>query len=82
MNATVIAALISLFSQLANAYVSFVTWLHEQDLVQSGIATQQLEDLKRQIHDAQLAIAAREAVRADIAAHPDRLPIDDPFLRD
>ena len=75
-------AIIGFLTSFASMIVSFMNWLHEQQLVQSGIAQQQLDDLKGQIHDVQLAIAAREAVRADVAARPDSLPVNDPFRRD
>jgi len=38
--------------------------------------------MKAQANEAQLAIAAREAVRADVASKPDSVPINDPFIRD
>jgi len=65
-----------------SAVVSLFNWLHEQQLVQSGIAQAQLQSLKDQAHEAQIAIAAREAVRADVAGKPDGVPVDDPFIRD
>ena len=77
-----ITTIIGLLSSVASTIVSFLNWLHEQQLVQSGVAQQQLNDLKGQIHDVQLAIAAREAVRADVIKHPDSLPDNDPFRRD
>jgi hypothetical protein len=77
-----ITTIISLLSSFVAMVVRVLNWLHEQKLVQSGIAQQQLEDLKGQIHGAQIAIAAREAVRADVARNPSVVPIDDPFVRD
>jgi hypothetical protein len=77
-----VTTIIGLLSGIVSAIVSFMNWLHEQQLVQSGVAQQQLDDLKGQIHDVQIAIAAREAVRADVAARPDSLPVNDPFRRD
>jgi len=77
-----IGTILGLLSSLASMIVKVMDWLHEQQLVQSGKTQQQLDDLKGQIHETQLAIAAREAVRADISKHPDSLPINDPFLRD
>lgn len=76
-----IGTILGLLSSLASVIVKVMDWLHEQQLVQSGKAQQQLDDLKGQIHDTQLAIAAREAVRADIA-RSGSLPINDPFRRD
>ena len=75
-------AIISLLGGLMSAIVNFFNWLHEQQLVQSGIAQAQLESMKAQANEAQLAIAAREAVRADVASKPDGVPVNDPFLRD
>lgn len=62
--------------------VRFMDWLHDKNLVESGKAQQQLNDLRGQIHDVQIAMAAREAVRADILANDGKLPINDPFRRD
>ena len=77
-----ITTIIGLLSNVVSVIVSFLNWLHEQQFVQSGIAQQQLNDLRGQIHEVQLAIAAREAVRADVARNPDSLPEHDPFRRD
>lgn len=77
-----LTAIIGFLSSFASMIVSFMNWLHEQKLVQSGIAQQQLDTLKGQIHEVQLAIAAREAVRADVLANDGKLPDNDPFRRD
>jgi hypothetical protein len=82
MNAALISAIVSLLGGVMSAVVNFFNWLHEQQLVQSGIAQAQLQSLKDQAHEAQIAIAAREAVRANIATKPDSVPVNDPFLRD
>jgi len=82
MSAALIAAIVSLLGGFMSAVVNFFNWLHEQQLVQSGIAQAQLESMKAQANEAQLAIAAREAVRADVASKPDSVPVNDPFLRD
>jgi len=76
------AAIIGFLSGLATVIVKLMDWLHNKKLVESGKTQQQLNDLRGQIHDVQIAIAAREAVRADIIKHPDSLPINDPFRRD
>lgn len=77
------SAIIALLSNLAAAFVKFLDWLHDKKLVESGAAQQQLEDLKGQINGIQVAIAAREAVRRDIAAAgPNVVPDNDPFIRD
>jgi hypothetical protein len=82
MNASLIATVVNLLSGVISAVIGFFNWLHEQQLVQSGIAQAQLQSLKDQAHEAQIAIAAREAVRSDIATKPDGVPVDDPFVRD
>ena len=82
MNAALISAIVSLLGGFMSAVVNFFNWLHEQQLVQSGIAQAQLQSLKDQAHEAQIAIAAREAVRADVSSKLDSVPVNDPFLRD
>jgi len=82
MSAALISAIVSLLGGFMSAVVNFFNWLHEQQLVQSGIAQAQLESMKAQANEAQLAIAAREAVRADVASKPDSVPVNDPFIRD
>lgn len=82
MNVALISAIVSLLGGVMSAVINFFNWLHDQQLVQSGIAQAQLQSLKDQAHEAQIAIAAREAVRADVASKPDGVPIDDPFIRD
>jgi len=82
MSAALISTVISLLGGFMSVVVSFFNWLHEQQLVQSGIVQEQLQSLKDQAHEAQIAIAAREAVRADVANKPDGVPVDDPFVRD
>lgn len=78
-----IGAIITLLSSIAAAVVKIFEWLHEKNLVQSALAQKQLEDLKGQINGIQVAIAAREAVRRDIAASgPNVVPDNDPFIRD
>ena len=63
--------------------------LYERDLVNAGKVQEQLDALRKQVKDAQIAVAAREAIRAANAAaagqSPDgSVPIDesDPNLRD
>ena len=77
-----ITIILSLISSLFTAAGRLFDWLYAQKLVDAGRTQQQLEDLKAQINAAQIAIAAREAVRADVARDPVRVPDDDPFLRD
>lgn len=77
-----ISALIGFLSGVATMIVRFMDWLHDKNLVESGKAQQQLNDLRGQIHDVQIAMAAREAVRADILVNDGKLPINDPFRRD
>jgi len=77
-----ISAIIGFLSGIATMIVRFMDWLHDKNLVESGKAQQQLEDLRGQIHDVQIAMAAREAVRADILSNDGKLPVNDPFRRD
>lgn len=77
-----VASLLSLVSGLFALAGKVFEWLYARELVDAGKTQQQLKDLAMQIRNAQVAVAAREAVRATIAADPDSLPDDDPFLRD
>lgn len=77
-----ISAIIGFLSGIATMVVRFMDWLHDKNLVESGKAQQQLSDLRGQIHDVQIAMAAREAVRADILTNDGKLPVNDPFRRD
>lgn len=77
-----LTAIIGFLSGVASMIVKFMDWLHDKNLVESGKAQQQLNDLRGQIHDVQIAMAAREAVRADILVNDGKLPINDPFRRD
>ena len=76
------SAIIGFLSGIATMVVRFMDWLHDKNLVESGKAQQQLSDLRGQIHDVQIAMAAREAVRADILTNDGKLPVNDPFRRD
>lgn len=61
---------------------AFTGWLHDKQLINAGQATQVAAELGKQHEILTKAIAAREAVRADIAKHPDRVRDDDGFRRD
>lgn len=77
-----ISLMITLISSLFTAAGKVFEWLYAAKLVDAGKTQAQLEALRNQVHEAQIAIAAREAVRAHIAANDGKLPDDDPFLRD
>ena len=77
-----VPTLISLLTVLFGAVGKLFEWLYAAKLVDAGRTQQQLETLSNEVKQAQLAVAAREAVRAAIARDPNSLPTDDPFLRD
>ena len=80
--------MISVALSLLSAFFTFTgklfEWLYAKQLVDAGKTQAQLEALRNQVHEAEIAVAAREAVRAHIAASNGELSIDnnDPFLRD
>ena len=74
--------ILSLLGGAISLLVKFFDWLHERNLVESGKTQEQLDSLRGQIHGVQIAIAAREAVRADVMLRDGKLPEHDPFLRD
>lgn len=73
---------LSIISGLFWAAGKLFEWLYARQLVDAGKTQAELEALRKQVQDAQIAVAARETVRADVARDPDRVPDDDPFLRD
>lgn len=79
--------MITVALSLLSAFLTFTgklfEWLYAKQLVDAGRTQSQLEALRNQVHDAQVAVAAREAVRAAILKSPNSvLPDNDPFLRD
>ena len=78
MTASLVSALVSLLSYIAQATISITSWLHEKQLVESGVANQQLSDMKDAIDEVQQAVAARDAVAS--TAPVSRVPVDgDPY---
>lgn len=77
-----IPSLISLLTALFGAVGKLFEWLYAQQWVDAGKTQQQLETLANDVRSAQIAVAAREAIRAASLRDPDRVYDDDPFLRD
>lgn len=77
-----IPGLISLLTVLFSAVGKLFEFLYARQLVDAGRTQQQLEALSNEVKQAQIAVAAREAVRASVLRSPDSLPEHDPFLRD
>lgn len=76
-----ISAILSAVSGLFSVAGKIFEWLYARQLVDAGRTQANLEALRKQVQDAQIAVAAREAVRA---ANAGGMSIDerDPFLRD
>jgi hypothetical protein len=77
-----IATILNLLGGLTRLAVSLIGLFERRRLIDGARARVNLENLQGQINACKIALAAREAVRADVARHPDRLPADDPFRRD
>lgn len=60
---------------------AFAGWLHDRQMISAGQAQQVAAELKGQSDALTKALAAREAVRADIAHNPDGVRSDDGFKR-
>lgn len=77
-----ILAILSAVSALFSAAGKIFEWLYAVKMVDAGRVQERLDALNIQVRDAQIAVAAREAVRA--ATVRDGVSIDerDPFLRD
>jgi len=76
-----ISTILSVVSGLFSVAGKIFEWLYARQLVDAGRTQANLEALRKQVQDAQIAVAAREAVRA---ANAGGVSIDerDPFLRD
>lgn len=77
-----ISTILNIVSGLFWAAGKIFEFLYARNLVDAGKTQAKLETLNKQVRDAQIAIAAREAIRNDIISNDGRLPDDDPFLRD
>ena len=78
-----ISLILSLLSSLFSFTGKLFEWLYAKQLVDAGRTQAQLEALRNQVHEAEIAVAAREAVRAAILKSPNSIvPDNDPFLRD
>jgi hypothetical protein len=77
-----ISAILSVVSGLFSVAGKIFEWLYAKQLVDAGRVQEKLYALNKQVYEAQIAVAAREAVRA--ATIRDGVSIDDndPFLRD
>ena len=77
-----IVAILTAISGLFTAAGKLFEWLYAAKLVDAGRVQERLDALNNQVRDAQIAVAARESVRA--ATVRDGVSIDerDPFLRD
>ena len=74
--------LLSLLTALFGVVGKLFEWLYAKQLVDAGRTQAQLEALSNEVKQAQIAVAAREAVRSAVIKSPDSLPEHDPFLRD
>lgn len=77
-----ISAILTFLSGLFTVTGKLFDWLYARDMVNAGRVQQQLDDLREQVKSAQIAVAAREAIRVSDARNPDSVPDNDPFLRD
>ena len=78
MIVAILTALGGLFSVAGKLF----EWLYAVKMVDAGRVQEKLDSLSQRVRDAQIAVAAREAIRA--ATVRDGVSIDerDPFLRD
>ncbi len=77
-----ISTILNLIGGLTRLAVSFIAFLERRQLVDAGRTQQQLDSIKGQIDASKIALSARETVRADVTRDRERVPDDDPFLRD
>jgi hypothetical protein len=77
-----IPTLLTLIGALFSVAGKLFDWLYAQQMIDAGKTAQQVADLKVQVDAAHKALIAKAAIDADIAANGERVPNDDPFLRD
>jgi len=77
----VIPAILTALSALFGAVGKLFEFLYARQMVDAGKVQERLNALRKQVKDAQIAVAAREAIRA---ANAGGVSIDDkdPFIRD
>ncbi len=61
---------------------AFTGWLHDRQMINAGQSKQIAAEMEAQHEILTKAIAAREAVRADLSRNPGHVPDDDGFRRD
>jgi uncharacterized protein (DUF3084 family) len=76
-----ISLILTIISGLFSAAGKLFEFMYAQKLVDAGKTSQQLEDLKGQIHAAQEAIALREKARAAAELNPSGILQPDQFTR-
>lgn len=76
-----IPAILTALSALFSAVGKLFEFLYARQMVDAGKVQERLNALRKQVKDAQIAVAAREAIRA---ANAGGVSIDDkdPFIRD
>ena len=76
------SSIISLIGGLISLAGKIFDLLYARQLIDAGKTAQQISDLKAQVDAAHIALQAKAAIDADIAINGERVPIDDPFIRD
>lgn len=78
MIVTILTAISGLFAAAGKLF----EWLYARNLADAGRVQAKLESLQAEVRAAQVAVAAREAVRASITGNGLSVDERDPFLRD
>lgn len=83
--ASILAALNAAFAMVAGAskaLAAFFGWKSQKDLLNAGRASEKADALQAKDKADEKALQAREAVRGDLALHPDSVMQPDEFTRD
>ena len=78
MIVAILTALGGLFSVAGKLF----EWLYAVKMVDAGRVQEKLDSLNQQVRDAQIAVAARESIRAATVRDGESINERDPFLRD
>lgn len=73
---------VQIVAGLIASLAAFVSWLKDKQAIDAGIAEATANHLKGALDEIRKANAVRDAVRADIAANPERVREPDKYSRD
>jgi len=78
----VIQTILTIIGGLFTLAGKLFDWLYARQMIDAGKTAEQVAQLQVQVEAAHAALKAKAAIDVDVAVHGERVPDDDPFLRD